>query len=186
MQNIPTQFLQNREKEVRETTGLDLIIPCEMKLGPWNHSKDCGNAMQSERNWYHSQEKMSWSSYQIEGMWILSYLLQVKWWWLDSFAWHTSTFQCLEYTELKHHQAQKHIWFKMKCKVFSQQGIHDFKTDLPHWVYTFNVLFSLLAAQYTTHRQHSFEWFFCGLAIRGFFFNFVTGRKWWSSIRWSC
>lgn len=65
------QFLQNREKEVREASGLELIIPCEMKLEPWNRSEDCGNAMQSEPNWYHGQEKMSWSSYQMEGIWIL-------------------------------------------------------------------------------------------------------------------
>jgi hypothetical protein len=67
----PRSFYKT-EKEVREASGLELIIPYETKLGPWNHhSEDCGNAKQSEPNWYHGQEKMSWSSYQIEGMWIL-------------------------------------------------------------------------------------------------------------------
>ncbi len=45
-----------------------------------------------------------------------SYLLQVKCGWLDSFAPHTSTFQCPEYADLKHHEGKTHILLKWNAR----------------------------------------------------------------------
>ncbi len=58
-------------------------------------------------NFKHNKIQEVVSPYQIESTWILPTITFLKWW-LDSFAHHTSTFQCLEYADLKHPQA-KHI-----------------------------------------------------------------------------
>jgi hypothetical protein len=113
-----------------------------------------------------------------------SYLLQVKWWWLDSFGQHTSTFQCLEYADLKHHEAKKHIglkwnaWYSPNINLWFENwptspGLH------------FQCFVFLIWG--TIHNTHAtLIWMVLLWACnKGFFFNFVTGRKWWSPIRWS-
>jgi hypothetical protein len=184
MKNIPTQFLQNREKEVWEASGLELSIPCEMKLGPWNHSED---GWKCHAIW---TQLVSWSGKNVMviisnwGHVNSSYLLQVKWWWLDSFGQHTSTFQCLEYADLKHHEAKKHIglkwnaWYSPNINLWFENwptspGLH------------FQCFVFLIWG--TIHNTHAtLIWMVLLWACnKGFFFNFVTGRKWWSPIRWS-